>query len=98
VGGGAAASVRASAVGHHRGAHRAGSIGGELRNFGIDAASSSAVVTFDAALVRGEGGKVEKQRFEARVPVARIDAASVGQALNKGANQVAAEVADWIGK
>ena len=73
-------------------------IGGELRNFGIDAASSSAVVTFDAALVRGEGGKVEKQRFEARVPVARIDAASVGQALNKGANQVAAEVADWIGK
>ncbi|QKR99473.1 ABC transporter [Sphingomonas sp. CL5.1] len=73
-------------------------IGGELRNFGVDAASSSAVVTFDAALVRDNGGKVEKRRFEARVPIARIDAASAGRALNTGANQVAAEVADWIGK
>lgn len=73
-------------------------LGGELRNFGIDAASSSAIVTFDASLVRGEGDKVEKQRFEARVPVARIDAVSSGQALNKGANQVAAQVADWVGK
>ena len=73
-------------------------IGGELRNFGVDAASSSAIVTFDAALVREAGGKVEKRRFEARVPVAKVDATSVGQALNRGANQVAAEVADWVGK
>ncbi|MFW2850418.1 ABC-type transport auxiliary lipoprotein family protein [Sphingomonas sp. TX0543] len=73
-------------------------LGGELRNFGIDAASSSAIVTFDAALVRGGDGKVEKQRFEARVPIAKIDAASVGPALNRGANQVAAQVADWVGR
>lgn len=73
-------------------------LGGELRNFGIDAASSSAIVTFDAALVRGDDGKVEKRRFEARVPVAKIDAASVGPALNRGANQVAAQVADWVGR
>ena len=73
-------------------------LGGELRNFGIDAASSSAIVTFDASLVRGEDGKVEKQRFEAKVPVSKIDAASAGRALNRGANQVAAAVADWVGK
>ncbi|WEK44081.1 MAG: ABC-type transport auxiliary lipoprotein family protein [Candidatus Sphingomonas colombiensis] len=73
-------------------------LSGELRSFGIDAASSSAIVTFDAALVRGDGGKVEKQRFEARVPIAAIDAASAGRALNQGANQVAAAVADWVGK
>ncbi|WP_298674474.1 ABC-type transport auxiliary lipoprotein family protein [uncultured Sphingomonas sp.] len=73
-------------------------LSGELRAFGIDAASSSAIVTFDATLVRAEGGKVEKQRFEARVPVAVIDAASAGRALNQGANQVAAQVADWVGK
>ena len=69
---------------------------GELRQFGMDAASSSAVVVYDAALARGEG-QVEKRRFEARVPVGAIDAASAGPALNQAANQVAADVAAWIG-
>jgi cholesterol transport system auxiliary component len=73
-------------------------LAGELRNFGIDAASSSAVVTYDAALVRDEGGAVEKRRFEARVPVSAIEAAPVGVALNQAANQVAVEVADWVGR
>jgi len=72
---------------------------GELRRFGIDEAGSAAVVTFDATLVRsGEGGTVEKQRFEARVPAAAIDAPSAGVALNDAANQVAAQVADWVGR
>ena len=69
---------------------------GELRNFGIDAASSSAVVTFDGALVRAEGKAVEKRRFEAKVPMAEITADAAGIALNQAANQVAGEVADWI--
>lgn len=69
---------------------------GELRQFGMDAATSSAVVVYDAALARGEN-QVEKRRFEARVPVGAIDAASVGPALNQAANQVAADVAGWIG-
>jgi cholesterol transport system auxiliary component len=69
---------------------------GELRQFGMDAASRSAVVVYDAALARGEG-QVEKRRFEARVPVGAIDAASAGPALNQAANQVAADVASWIG-
>lgn len=69
---------------------------GELRQFGMDAASSSAVVVYDAALARGEN-QVEKRRFEARVPVGAINATSVGPALNQAANQVAADVAGWIG-
>jgi cholesterol transport system auxiliary component len=71
---------------------------GELRSFGLDATTREAVVTFDAALTRSGQTSVEKRRFEAQVPVAAIDAASTGPALNQAANQVAAQVADWIGR
>ena len=71
---------------------------GDLRAFGVDADTSEAVVTYDAALVRGPETVVEKRRFEARVPVTEIEAAPVGAALNQAANQVAAEVADWVGR
>lgn len=71
---------------------------GELRRFGVDAGSQEAVVTFDAALMRGADPVFEKRRFEARVPVGAIEAQSVGAALNRAANQVADEVADWVGE
>lgn len=71
---------------------------GELRMFGVDADTREAVVTFEASLVRGPETVIEKQRFEARVPVAAIEAAPVGTALNQAANQVAVQVADWIGR
>lgn len=74
-------------------------LGGELRTFGIDAATHEAVVTFDASLIRlSTKGTVDKRRFEARVPVTSIDADSVGAPLNAAANQVAAQVADWVGR
>lgn len=73
-------------------------LSGELRNFGVDAATSMAVVTFDASLIRTTGKVVEKRRFEARVPVSAIATAPVGVALNQAANQVAGEIADWVGK
>jgi cholesterol transport system auxiliary component len=76
----------------------AGNLGGELRQFGFDATDRTAVVTFDAALTRGGQNAIEKRRFEARVPVATIDAASAGTALNDAANQVAAQVTDWAGR
>jgi len=69
---------------------------GTLRAFGLDADTSEAVVTYDAAMQRGAEA-VETRRFEARVPVAAIDAASAPEALNRAANQVAAEVAAWVG-
>lgn len=73
-------------------------LSGELRNFGVDAGTKEAVVTFDASLIRTTGKVVEKRRFEARVPVTAIAAAPVGQALNQAANQVASDIADWVGK
>ena len=71
---------------------------GELRDFGVVAASNEAVVTYDAALVRADGKTVEKRRFAARVPVASITPVPVASALEQAANQVAGEVADWVGK
>ena len=54
-------------------------------------------MTFDGALIRGDAGKVEKKRFEARVALSPIDYTTIGPALNQAANQVAREVADWVG-
>ena len=76
----------------------AGLLGGELRQFGFDGTARAAVVTYDATLTRGGQTAVEKRRFEARVPVATIDALTAGTALNDAANQVAAEVATWAGR
>ncbi|WP_298092058.1 ABC-type transport auxiliary lipoprotein family protein [uncultured Sphingomonas sp.] len=73
-------------------------LNGELRAFGVEEATREAVVTFDAALIRAGQTSVEKRRFEARVPVAAIDAQNAGPAINQAANQVAVQVADWIGR
>lgn len=69
-------------------------VSGELHQFGVDAATQSAVVIFDGIVMRGQ--QVEKRRFEARVPVTEIKPQPVGAALNDAANQVAAQVADWL--
>ena len=69
---------------------------GSLQRFGLDATRMEAVVVYDAALARRDGG-VAARRFEARVPVGAADAASVSPALNQAANRVAAEVAAWVG-
>jgi cholesterol transport system auxiliary component len=73
-------------------------LAGELRNFGVDATTQEVVVTFDGALIRNGSDTVEKQRFEARVPVSAIEAGAVGVAINQAANQVAMQVADWVGR
>jgi len=69
---------------------------GTLHTFGLDADRMEAVLVYDAAVSRGKES-VETRRFEARVPVAALDAASAPAALNQAANQVANEVAAWIG-
>lgn len=73
-------------------------LAGELRNFGLDSTTREAVVTFDAALTRAGKTTVEKRRFEARVPVAAIDATGSAAGINQAANTVATEVADWVGR
>lgn len=69
---------------------------GTLSRFDFDSRSQQVVVRYDAAIARGEGSSVETRRFEARVP-ADGTAAYVAQSLNVAANQVAADVAAWIG-
>ena len=71
-------------------------LSGTLSTFGLDADTSEAVAVYDAVLARGNDA-VEARRFEARVPVPAIDAASAPAALNQAANQIAAEVAAWVG-
>jgi cholesterol transport system auxiliary component len=68
---------------------------GQLLMFGLDSDRMEAVVLYDAVLSRGRD-TVATNRFEARVPVAAADSASVAPALNTAANQVATQVAQWI--
>mgnify|MGYP003633425679 FL=1 len=69
---------------------------GELLDFGVDARSKEAVVTFDAILSSGEGRPALRQRFSARMPVRKIDAKEVAAPLNRAANEVAAQVTAWV--
>jgi cholesterol transport system auxiliary component len=69
---------------------------GTLIDFGYDARTSSVVVTYDA--VRDVNGtNVTTRRFSASVPGVLPEAAPVGAALNRAANDVAGQVADWVG-
>lgn len=68
---------------------------GQLLKFGLDPLTMEAVAVFDAAMARRDG--VTSNRFEARVPVAAATPAAVAPALNAAANQVAEQVAAWLG-
>ena len=73
-------------------------LGGMIRQFGLDAQTREAVVTYDASLMRNGSATGEQRRFEARVPITQIDASTAATALNRAANQVAIEVSDWVGR
>ena len=71
-------------------------LSGQLQKFGYDAASGQVVVEYDGALSTAAGNRVEARRFVATAP-ADGTAGSVGPALNRAANQVATDVAGWVG-
>ncbi len=71
-------------------------VSGRLSSFGYEAGGGTVLVRYDAALAAAGGTRVETRRFEARVP-ADGTAATVGPALNEAANQVALQVAQWVG-
>ena len=73
-------------------------LSGQLLRFGLDPAAMQVVVTYDAAMARGTSGGVVTNRFEARVHVAAATPEAVAPALNQAANQVADEVAAWLGR
>jgi cholesterol transport system auxiliary component len=71
-------------------------VSGQLSSFGYEAGAGTVLVRYDAALSAAGGTRVETRRFEARAP-ADGTAATVGPALNQAANEVALQVAQWIG-
>ncbi len=70
-------------------------LSGRLIDFGYDARSQSAVVRYDALREDGKGA-ILTQRFEAIEQGVLPEALSVAPALNRAANRVAAQVADWV--
>lgn len=71
-------------------------LSGRLLEMGYDAPSQSVILRYDAVL-QAPGGAVRSQRFEAVIPGVQAKAAPVGAALNDAANQIAAQVAEWVG-
>ncbi len=71
-------------------------LGGRLLDMGYDARTLEAVVRFDAVRTQ-PGGRIDTRRFEARVPNVSAKPAVLGPALDSAANQVAIQVAEWVG-
>lgn len=71
-------------------------VSGTLQRFGYDATTGQVVVIYDAAMSTAGGNAVQTRRFTATAP-ADGTGPSVGPALNRAANQVALDVARWIG-
>src|SRR5437870_5279514 len=69
---------------------------GQLQHFGYDAQTSQVVVQYDAALSTAGATQVQTRRFTATA-TADGSSTTVGPALDRAANQVALEVARWIG-
>lgn len=69
---------------------------GELVEFGVDAGSGNAVVTYEAVLVGPDPLRVIRHRFTASVPAGKIAAGTVARPINTAAQQVADQVAEWV--
>ena len=71
-------------------------VSGQLQQFGFDAQRGVAVVRYDGTLATNGGASVQTRTFLAELP-ADGTAATVAPALNAAANQVAIQVAQWVG-
>jgi len=72
-------------------------VSGRLIEMGYHAPSSTVTVTFDAVRTAADG-TLQGQRFSYSMRGVLPDAQSVAPALNTAANEVAIEIADWIGR
>ena len=71
---------------------------GTLRDFGVDARDPGALVVrvrYDAQMAAPRAATLLLRRFEASEAVASTAPTQVAAALNRAANKVAADVADW---
>ena len=71
-------------------------LSGTLTAMDYDPGQGAVVVRFDAVLLTGEK-QIQTKRFESVIPGVAAEAGAVGDALNRAANDVAAQVADWVG-
>ena len=71
-------------------------LSGQLLRFDIEERGREAIVIYDATISGEQDRPVRTRRFEARVKADRIDADGAGRALNRAANLVAVDVADWL--
>lgn len=74
----------------------ASKLSGTLSAMDYDATLGAVVVRFDAVLQTGDS-QVLTRRFESVIAGVPAEAEPVGEALNRAANQVADEVAEWVG-
>jgi len=71
-------------------------LSGQLLDLGYDARSGSVVVRYNAVLQLPDG-QIRTRLFESTMPGIAADAAAVRPALNAAANDVAGQVAEWVG-
>ena len=72
-------------------------LSGTLSAFQLLGGQGKVVVVFDATIARSGSDTIRARRFEATSPVGSEKAAEVAAALNRAANAVAGDVADWVG-
>jgi len=72
-------------------------LGGTLSAFQLLGGQGKVLVIFDATIARSGSDEIRTRRFETTAPAAGEDPASVSAALNRAANAVAGDVADWVG-
>jgi cholesterol transport system auxiliary component len=70
-------------------------LSGTLAAMDYDAGQGAVVVRYDAVLQTDS--KIMTRRFESVVPGVAADPVPVAEAMNRAANDVAAQVADWVG-
>ena len=78
------------------GGRQAETLEGELIEFGVDADTNQVVIIYDALWTRD--GKVQKRRFESREPLSEVIPTEVAPAMNRAANRMAKDVAEWMGQ
>ncbi|KKC26466.1 ABC-type transport auxiliary lipoprotein family protein [Sphingomonas sp. SRS2] len=72
-------------------------LGGTLSAFQLLGGQGKVVVMFDATLSKSGSDQIRTRRFEATAPAGGEDPTSVSAALNRAANALAGDVADWVG-
>lgn len=68
---------------------------GQLLAMGYDAQAQAVIVRYEAVLTK-PGGRISTRRFESEIQGVSPKAKTVAPALNEAANDVAAQVAEWV--